>query len=127
MGTSCVVGGVLAAAVNAFWGGGGTSWFCTVLCCVLLITFHTLWGTAAKVGRVPERLTIKTLSDGPSVLTFFPSHYAVAQFAKLEYFTHIGSWLESYHEYRVLVYHCSSQLVRFGELRYFHCLTVVSS
>jgi len=45
----------------------------------------------------------------------------------LEYFTLIGSWLESYHEYRVLVYHCSSDLVHFGELRYFRCLNVVSS
>ena len=89
MGTSCVVGGVLAAAVNAFW--GRTSWFCTVLCRVLLVTFHTLWGASEKVGRVAERLTIKTLSDESRVLKFFPSDYAVAQFAKLEYFTHIGS------------------------------------
>ena len=87
---------------------------------------HTLV-TATKVGRVPEGLTIKTLSDRSRVLKFFPSDYAVAQFAKLEYFTHIGSWLKSYHKYRVLVYHCSSELVRFGELRYFHCLNVVSS
>jgi hypothetical protein len=69
---------------------------------VQLITFHTLWGTAAKVGRMPEGLTIKTLSAGSRILKFFPSDYAVAQFAMLEYFTHIGSWLESYHEYRVL-------------------------
>ena len=94
---------------------------------MLSITFHTVWGAASKVGRVPERLTIKTLSDGSRVLKFFPSDYAVAQFAKSEYFTHIGSWLERYHEYRVLVYHCSSELVCFGELLYFHCLDVVSS
>ena len=114
---------MLAATVNAF-GGGETSWFCTVLCCVLLITFHTLWVTAAKFGRVSEGLTIKTLYDGSRVLKFLPSDYAVAQLAMLEYFTHISSWLESYHEYRVLVYHCSSELVRFGDLRYFHCLNV---
>ena len=82
---------------------------------------------ATKVGRVAEGLTIKILSDGSRVLKFFPSDYAVAQFAKLEYFTRISSWLECYHEYWVLVYHGSSELVRFGELRYFHCLDVVSS
>ena len=94
---------------------------------MLLITFHTLWGAAAKVGRVPELLTIKTQSDESRVWKFFPYDYTVAQFEKLEYFTHIDSWLERYHEYRVLVYHCSSELVHFGELLYFHCLNVVSS
>jgi hypothetical protein len=53
-------------------------------------------------------------------MKFFPSDYAVAQFTKLEYFTHVGSWLDRYYKYRVLVYYCSSGFVHVGELYYFH-------
>jgi len=75
---------------------------------MLLVTFHAFWGATTKVGRMSEGLTIKTLSDGSGILEFFPSDYGVAQFTKLEYFTHVSSWFERYYEYRVLVYHSSS-------------------
>jgi hypothetical protein len=98
----------------------------SVLQRVLLITFHTLRGKTTNVGGVPEGLTIVTLSDGSWFMKFFPSDYAVAQITKLEYFTHVGSCLERYYRYRVLVYYCSWEFVHFGELYYFHCLNVVS-
>ena len=74
--TSCVVCRVLASAINAFW--GRTDWFCAVFRCMLLVTFYTLWGTTTKVGRIPEGLTVETLSDGSGILEFFPPDYAVA-------------------------------------------------
>ena len=94
---------------------------------MLLVTFHKFWTKTTNVGRMPEGLTIKTLSDGSGVLEFFPSDYAVAQFRKLEYFTHVSSWFERYYEYGVLVYRRSSYFVHFGKLHYFHCLDVVDS
>jgi hypothetical protein len=94
---------------------------------MLLVALHAPGGFTAERRRMPERLAVKTLSNGAGVLIFFPSYNAMAQFFELENCTDISIRLKRHHKNRVSDRHRIRRFVHFDELGHSYRTYVVGS